>query len=192
VKRAEDQTDEAMLAVPNGNFAPYNKIMIAPVTYWAEANSSVSAADQQTLCNYLYNVLQQTLSKNFTVVDEPSPGVLKLSTVLSEATAATPALRSVSVVVPQARALSLLKTAATGTYAFVGSATGEANFNYSETGQLLAAFADQGMAGASIKNIDLFRWGDAQNVMTYWANGLDKRLVSLGVQQTPGAAASNS
>jgi hypothetical protein len=177
---------EAMLAYtnPNANFASYNKIMIAPVTYWADENSKVSSADQQNLCNYFYNVLQTDFSKNFAVVNEAGPGVAKLSVALSDATAATPGLRSVSVVVPQARALSLIKMAATGTYAFVGSATGEAKLTDSVSGQLLAAWADQRMGGASIKNIDVFQWGDAENVMDYWANGLDKRLVTLGVQQT--------
>ncbi len=190
---AEGSGQKAMLAYtnPNGNFSSYNKIMIAPVTYWADADSKVSAEDQQKLCNYFYNVLQQDFSKNFTIVNEPGPGVAKLSVALSDATAATPGLRSVSVLVPQARALSLIKMAATGTYAFVGSATGEAKLTDSVSGQLLAAWADQRMGGASIKNVDVFQWGDAENAMDYWANGLDKRLVSLGVQQAPGAPAAS-
>jgi hypothetical protein len=163
--------------------------MIAPVTYWADSDSKVSSDDQQKLCNYFYNVLQTDFSKNFIVVNEPGPGVAKLSVALSDATAATPGLRSVSVIVPQARALSLIKMAATGTYAFVGSATGEAKLTDSVSGQLLAAWADQRMGGASVKNVDVFQWGDAENVMNYWASGLDKRLVALGVQQSASAGA---
>jgi len=45
------------------------------------------------------------------------------------------------------------------------------------------------MGGASIKNIDVFQWGDAENAMDYWANGLDKRLVTLGVQNSGSTAA---
>jgi hypothetical protein len=176
---------------PNANFSSYNKIMIAPVTFWADSDSKVSSEDQQKLCDYFYTVLQQDFSKNFTIVNEPGPGVAKLAVALSDATAATPGLRSVSVVVPQARALSLIKMAATGTYGFVGSATGEAKLTDSVSGQLLAAWADQRMGGASIKNIDVFRWGDADNAMDYWADGLDKRLVTLGVQQTARAATAN-
>lgn len=184
---------EAMLAYTNpaANFASYNKIMIAPVTFWADSDSRVSSADQQTLCNYAYNVLQADFSKNFILVDEPGPGVAKLSAALSDATSAVPGLRSISVVVPQARALSLIKMAATGTYAFVGSATGEAKLTDSVSGQLLAAWADQRMGGASIKNINVFQWGDAQNVMDYWANGLDKRLATLGIQQSGTTTSAN-
>jgi len=45
------------------------------------------------------------------------------------------------------------------------------------------------MGGASIKNIDVFQWRDAENAMDYWANGLDKRLVTLGVQNSGSTAA---
>jgi hypothetical protein len=40
------------------------------------------------------------------------------------------------------------------------------------------------MGGASIKNINVFQWGDAENAMNYWAQGLDQRLVILGIQNT--------
>jgi Protein of unknown function (DUF3313) len=165
--------------------------MIAPVTFWADSDSKVSGADQKKLCDYFYTVLQKDFSKNFTVVNEPGPGVAKLTVALSDATSAVPVLRSISVIVPQARAVSLIKMAATGTYAFVGSATGEAKLTDSVSGQLLAAWADQRMGGTSVKNIDVFQWGDAENAMDYWANGLDQRLVTLGVQHTGSTAAAN-
>jgi hypothetical protein len=61
----------------------------------------------------------------------------------------------------------------------------------SVSGQLLEAWADKRMGGASIENVDVFWWGDAKNVMDYWANGLDQRLVLLGTQQTALTAAAN-
>ena len=156
--------------------------MIAPVTFWATDDSKVSAADQQALCNYLYTVLQKDLGKDFTIVDEPGPGVMKLSVALTDASSAVPVLRTVSVVVPQVRALSMIKMAATGTYAFVGSAQGEGKISDSVSGQLLAAFADKRVGGAALKNATVFTWGDADNAMDYWANLLDQRLTSFGVQ----------
>jgi Protein of unknown function (DUF3313) len=184
---------EAMLAYtnPNANFASYNKVMIAPVTFWADSDSKVSSADQQTLCNYFYNVLQKDFSQNFTVVDEPGPGVAKLTVALSDATSAVPVLRTISVVVPQAHALNLIKMGLTGTYAFVGSATGEAKLTDSESGQLLAAWADQRFGTAAVRNATVWQWGDADNAMNYWAKRLDQRLTTLGVQNTGPLAASN-
>ena len=111
---------------------------------------------------------------------------------LSDATSATPVLRSVSVVVPQARVLNILKYAATGTYAFVGSATAEAKLTDSQTGQLLAAWADQRFGGVSVKNVTVWQQGDAENAMNYWANGLDQKLVSLGAGNPSSPAAANN
>lgn len=191
---AAGSDQQAMLRYvnPNASWSSYNKIMIAPVTYWASDDSKVSAADQQALCNYMYTVLVTDLGKTFVVVDQPGPGVIKVSAALTDATSAVPVLRSVSVVVPQARALSVIKMAATGTYAFVGSAQGAIKFNDSMSGQLLAAAVDKRVGGASIKNVDVWQWGDADNAMNYWGNLIDQRLVSWGVQpSSAGGAASN-
>ena len=184
---------EAMLAYTNtaANFASYTKIMIAPVTFWADNDSKVSSEDQQKLCNYFYNVLVADFGKNFTVVNEPGPGVAKLSVALSDATSATPVLRTVSVIVPQAHALNLIKAGLTGTYAFVGSATGEAKLTDSVTGQLLAAWADQRFGTAAVRNATVWQWGDADNAMNYWAKGLDQRLATLGIQNSGPLAANN-
>jgi Protein of unknown function (DUF3313) len=174
---------QAMLAYinPNANFSSYNKVIIAPVTYWGDANSTLPTNEQEMLCNYFYNVLVQAFSKNYTLVTDPGPGVVQLSVALTDATAATPGLRTVSVVVPQAHALNLIKMGLTGTYAFVGSATGMAKVTDSMTGQLLAAWADQRFGTAAVKNATVWQWGDAENAMNYWANGLDQRFVTLGV-----------
>ena len=136
-------------------------------------------------------VLVKDLGKNFVIVDQPGPGVIKVSAALTDATSATPGLRSVSVLVPQVRALSAIKMAATGTYLFVGSAQGALKVNDSTSGQLLAAAVDKRVGGASITNVTVFQWGDAENAIDYWGKLIDKRLVSFGVQQSSPAAASN-
>ena len=183
---AEGGDQKAMLRYvnPNANWSSYNKIMIAPVTFWAADDSKISGADQQALCNYMFTVLEKDLGKNFVIVNQPGPGVVKVSAALTDATAATPGLRSISVIVPQARALSVIKMAATGTYLFVGSAQGALKVNDSTSGQLLAAAVDKRVGGASITNVTVFQWGDAENAMDYWGKLIDERLVSFGVQQS--------
>jgi hypothetical protein len=186
---AEGSDQKAMLRYvnPNVNWGSYTKIMVAPVTYWAADDSKVSAADQQALCDYAYSTTVKELGKNFVLTNQPGPGVMKLSLALTDATSAVPVLRSISVVVPQARVLSAIKMVATGTYAFVGSAQGAAKLNDSVTGQLLAAWADKRVGGTSVKNVDVWQWGDAENAINYWADGLDQKLVAFGVQNN-GAA----
>jgi hypothetical protein len=182
----EGSDQKAMLRYvnPNVNWGSYNKVMIAPVTFWAADDSKVSAADQQALCNYAYNEFVKVLGKNFILASQPGPGVMKISVALTDATSAVPVLRSISVVVPQARVLSAIKMAATGTYSFVGSAQGARKANDSVSGQLLAAAVDKRVGGTSIKNVDVFQWGDAQNAIDYWANLSDQRLASFGVQSS--------
>jgi hypothetical protein len=184
-----DQQAQLRYIAPNVQWNNYSKVMVVPVTFWADDDSKVSAQDQEILCNYFYVTLVQYLGKNFEIAYAPGTGVLRLQVALSDATSATPVLRSVSVVVPQARVLNMLKYAATGTYAFVGSATAEAKLTDSQTGQLLAAWADQRFGGLSVKNATVWQRGDAENAMNYWANGLDQKLVSLGAGK-PAAAAS--
>ena len=186
---AEGSDQKAMLRYvnPNVNWSSYNKIMIAPVTFWAADDTKVSAADQQALCNYAYNEFVRVLIKNFIITGQPAPGVAKLSVALTDATSAVPGLRSISVLVPQARALSAVKMVATGTYSFVGSAQGAIKLNDSVSGQLLAAAVDKRVGGTSIKNVDVFQWGDAENAIDYWANLTDQRLVSFGVQSSVSA-----
>jgi hypothetical protein len=173
---------------PNANWSTYTKIMIVPVTFWAADDSKISAADQQALCNYTYNAFVKEFGKNFIIVDQPGPGVLKLSGALTDATSAVPVLRSISVVVPQARVLSAIKMVATGTYAFVGSAQGAAKLNDSVSGELLAAWADKRVGGTSIKNVDVWQLGDAENAINYWASELDEKLVAFGVQNSGAAS----
>lgn len=139
----------------------------------------------------MYGVLTQDVAKTFIIVDQPGPGVIKLSAALTDATSAVPVLRSVSVVVPQARALSLIKMAATGTYAFVGSAQGAINLNDSMSGQLLAAAVDKRVGGTAVTNVAVWQWGDAEHAMDYWGNLIDQRLVAFGVQPSSSVSASN-
>jgi hypothetical protein len=185
---AEGSDQQEMLRYSNANinWSTYNAIIIAPVSFQAVDHSRVSAAEQQALCNYFDKALIKDLGKSFTIVDQPGLGVAKLSAALTDATSAVPVLRTISLVSPQARILSLLKMATTGSYPFVGSAQGAAKLTDSVSGELLEAWADKRMGGASLKDVDVFRWGDAENVINYWADGLDQRLITLGIQQTNG------
>jgi uncharacterized protein DUF3313 len=171
---------------PAAQWSSYTKIQLMPVEFWAAADSKVSTADQLVLVEYFYNALQSNLSKSFTMVDQPGPGVLTLRVALMDATTATPGLRTVSVVVPQARVLNGIQSLATGSYAFVGSAEAEMKVTDSATGELLAEAVDQRAGGMGLKSAASFRWGDAQNAMDYWAERIPERLTHLKGQSQGG------
>ena len=164
---------------PGAQWSSYTKIQLMPVEFWAAADSKVSAADQQTLTTYFYNALQTDLSKSFTLVDQPGPGVMTLHVALMDATTATPGLRTVSVVIPQLRVINMAQSLATDSYAFVGSAEAEMKVTDSVTGQTLGEAVDQRAGGMGIKSAASFQWGDSQNAMDYWAQKITSRLLEL-------------
>jgi hypothetical protein len=133
----------------------------------------------QVLTEYFYNALQTNLSKSFTLVDQPGPGVMTLRVALMDATTAVPGLRTISVIVPQARVLNLAQSMATDSYAFVGSAEAEMKVTDSVNGQLLAEAVDQRAGGMGLKSAASFQWGDAQNAMDYWAQKIPARISQL-------------
>jgi hypothetical protein len=96
-----------------------------------------------------------------------------------DATTPVPGLRSISVIVPQARILNGLQSLATGSYAFIGSAEAEMKATHSSTGAMLAGAFDQRAGGMGIKGAASFQWGDAENVMDYWAQMITSRLLQL-------------
>src|SRR5271169_2684737 len=164
---------------PNAQWSSYTKIQLMPVEFWAAADSKVSTADQAVLTEYFYNALQTNLSKSFTLVDQPGPGVMTLRVALMDATTAVPGLRTISVVVPQARVLNMAQSLATDSYAFVGSAEAEMKMTDSVTGTLLGEAVDQRAGGMGMKGAASFQWGDAQNAMDYWAQKITSRILQL-------------
>jgi hypothetical protein len=163
---------------PNAQWAQYNKVLIEPVTFWGDDNTTIAAADQRTLVNYLYQALEAQLGQKFQVVDKPGPGVMAVTVALLDATTATPGRRSISLVEPHVRAIATLKYLATGTFPFVGSASAEGKVTDSLTGQVLAAGVSKRVGGGSVKAADQWELGDAENALTYWAQQLATRLSS--------------
>jgi hypothetical protein len=169
---------------PQAQWTQYKKVMVAPVTFWGSDATKVSATDQQTLVNYFQQQLKEQISKKFTIVDQPGPGVLKVAVALTDAEAATPGLRTVSMVIPQAHMISNLKYLATGTFPFVGAAQAEGKISDAVTGETLAAAVDKQLGGGSFTTGFQWQWGDAENAINEWSKKLAENLASW----TSGAA----
>lgn len=177
----------AMLYIdPNAHWSQYSKIMLEPVEFWDGAGSTVSPSDQHTLTAYAYNKLKEDLQRNFTLVDQGGSGVLILQVALVNASAATPGLRSVSVVIPQLRVINMAQSMATGSYAFVGSAEAMMKATDAVNGQLLIAAIDERAGGIAISVAAQWKWGDAENAINYWAEKIDSRLLQLQGRTPPG------
>ncbi len=164
---------------PNVQWTQYNQIMVDPVTFWAGDDSSVPPATPQALTTYFAQTLRQQLATKFQVVDAPGPGVMRLQVAITDVSAATPVLRTVSLVVPQAHALATLGNLATGSFAFAGALQAEGKLTDSITGRLLGAAIARRAGGGSVEAAVQWQWGDAENAMTSMATRLTKVLASL-------------
>ncbi len=163
----------------NVQWSSYKNVLLKPVEFWDTPDSGVSPDDQKMLTSYFYNSLQQNLQKNFTLVQQPGPGVITMQVAIINAESATPGLRSVSVIIPQARIVNYAQSFATGHAAFAGSAEAAFKATDSSTGQLLAESVDKRVGGMAVSSAAQVKWGDAQNAMDYWAQRITVRAVSL-------------
>jgi hypothetical protein len=157
----------------------YKKVMLEPVEFWNNPDSSVSPDNQKMLCLYFLYSLQRNLGKNFTLVNQPGPGVMTVQVAIINAEAATPGLRSLSVLWPSARILNYVQWLVTRHAAFAGSAEAAFKATDSTTGQLLAESVDNRIGGMSVMTAAQLQWGDAKAVMDYWAERITQRAVAL-------------
>jgi hypothetical protein len=157
---------------PASNPTRYNKVIVEVVGFFSTDASKVPPAEQERLTALFQQSLTDALAAKYQVVDQPTPGTVQLQVVILDAEAATPGLRSVSLVIPQARLLGTGYYAASGRYPFVGG--GQAAFKATDavTGQVLGAGVDRRVGGGAIQTAAQWQWGDAENVIKAWAQQL--------------------
>lgn len=157
-------------------WAQYKQVMIPPVTFWGDQQTSLSQDDEQKLTDFFHVQLEKDLGARFPVVQEPGPGVMSVQVALIDADSSTPVLRSISMVVPQARVIGRLRYIATGSYGWIGGATAEVKVIDSTTGEVLGAAVDRRIGGSNVKNAAQWEWGDTQHAMEFWSQQLAARL----------------
>jgi hypothetical protein len=161
---------------PDAQWGKYDAVMIDPVTFWGDEAGSVSPQDQQTLCNYFYGALRDELGKRFRIATAPGPGVMRVQVAITDASAATPGLRTISTIVPQLHALNTAQSLATGKLLFTGGAQVEGKVMDSVTGRVLAEAIDRETGGGNVETAVVWEWGDAENAMQLWARVAAERL----------------
>ena len=162
---------------PAVRWREYRAVMVDPVQFWGSPD--LKPEQQQDLCNYYHAKLRERLATQLPIVEVAGPGTLRVRAALTDATTATPVLRTVSVTVPQARLLSSVTNLVSGNYAFVGEAQSEMEVLDAGTSRRLAAAVDRRSGGLSVKNVDVWKWGDAEKAMDYWADRVAQRLAEL-------------
>ena len=169
---------------PKAQLTQYNKVIVNVVGFFGADATKVPPKDQEALTALFQKSLTDALATKYQVVDQAGPGVMRLQVALLDAEAATPGLRSITMVIPQARLLSTGAMAVTGKYPFAGGGEAAAKVTDSVTGQILAAAADRRVGGGSVETAAQWQWGDAENAIKAWSKLAADRLYAY----TSGAA----
>ncbi|MEI7899925.1 MAG: DUF3313 domain-containing protein [bacterium] len=176
--------DTAMLSYvdPKADFRAYNKIMLDPVCAYAAGKDSsmakLSKEQQLLLLNYFDATLRNHLKKDYALVSQPGPGVLRVRVALTEATGSKVVLDTVSTVLPIGLALSSVKALATGEHLNVGTIGAECEGLDSLTNKRLFAAVDARVGRKITLKFDKFsRWHAVEDACDFWAEQLHDRLI---------------
>ena len=175
----EGEKNEALLRYvnPDVDWRSYDKVMIDSVAVWKNPETQdVSPEDLQKLTDFLYGQLRDALSRDYTIVTQPGPGVMRMAFAITEAEASSPVLDTVTSIIPQTRILTGLKGLAVGGKpGFVGTAGLEAKITDAQTGKILVMAVDRRGGTKDLSGMTE-EWNDVEKAYTYWAAALRYRL----------------
>jgi len=183
---AANETDSTLLYfMPDkAKFKSYTKIWLEPVQVWRGEKSDAKDLDMEDaryLSQFLWSRLNEELRKDYMMVQEPGPGVMRLRVGITEAGKNIPVLDNLTASV----SMVLLdgNKSLGGIQPFVGKATIEAEATDSQTGELLAAAVDR-RGGSKYTWKSLHGWGDVEAAYTYWAKKFAWRACIMRVEFT--------
>jgi hypothetical protein len=164
----------------DADWSRYDRILLDPVQYWDDPNGDVSPDVEQLLTTYLHARLKEKLEKGgFPLAALPGPGVLRVQSALFDASAATPILRTASLVVPVGLVINAAQSVATRRFAFSGQLQAAMKVTDAQSGELLAAALDRRSGGAGVRPALQWQWGDAKAAIDFWADRFTERLREL-------------
>jgi len=166
---------------PAVDFKTYGKIVIDPVTIWRSENSNIGdlpPEEQKNLQHYLYQAVKEALAKDYTIVETPETGTMRIRLALTEAAGSTVAGDIITTYLPPAILINAVKRLSTGTSAFVGKAAVELEIVDIVTNKRLAAAVDKRSGGKNYEG-SLSTWADVEQACDYWAERLRLRLEEL-------------
>lgn len=162
-------------------FKKYTKILLEPVEVWRGEKSDAKDMDKEDatyLSQYLWARLDEELRKDYQMVQQPGPDVMRVRTAITEAGRGVPILDNITSVHPGTFLMSKGKKALSGTETFVGKASAEFEATDSQTGELLGAGVDR-RGGGKYAWKPLNRWEDVEQAYSYWAKKVRWRACVL-------------
>jgi hypothetical protein len=174
---------------PGVNWAKYTKIWIKPVELWKSDDpespmNKVSPENRQKLIDLFNTTLYNTLSTNFSMVEQGGPDVLIIHAAITDFTRSRPVVGGISAIYVPLKLASLGKQTLQGTAIGVGTVTIEAEFMDGETNERLASVVDSRSGTMAIRSKFTGTFGDIRKSFQWWAERLETRLAEEKAGQT--------
>jgi hypothetical protein len=178
LREGEKGEPQLIYIKPDVDWAKYDSIHIESVTIWRdEKTEDVPVEEKQILTDFFYHAIHTQLSKDYKMVDEPGPNVLKLRAAITEAKGSKAVLNTITSVVPQLRLLTTIVGMSAGTSVLVGKAGLEGEITDSMSGERLMSALDQRQGTKAMRG-GVKTWSDVKLATEFWAERLRKRLAT--------------
>jgi hypothetical protein len=161
---------------PEADFSEYDAVFLHSVSLWTtEETEKLSAKERQALTDYLYEAVHRELAKDYRMVQENGPGVMRLRLAITRAKGAHVITDTITSIIPQARTIATLGTLASDKALLVGKAGVEMEIQDSLTNERLVAAVDERWGTKAIRG-GILKWSDVKRAFDYWAERLRVRL----------------
>ena len=165
---------------PDVDWRSYNKVMLDSVSVWKDKETQdVSPEDLQMLTDFAYGQMHDALSRDYTIVTQPGPGVMHATFAITEAEASNAALDTITSIIPQTRILTGVKGLVVGGKpGFVGTAGMEVRITDAQSGKILGMAIDRRGGTKDLSGVTN-DWNDVEKAYIYWAAAVRYRLCML-------------
>jgi Protein of unknown function (DUF3313) len=166
---------------PGVDWNKYTKIWIKPIELWKSDDpdsrlNKMSPENRQELIDLFYTALYNTLSTNYTMVEQGGPDVLIIHAAITDAKKSKPVAGAISALWLPLKLISLGKQTLAGTGIGVGSVTIEAELLDGATNDRLVAVVDTRSGTTAIRSKFTGTFGDIEKSFEWWAERLQTRL----------------
>ncbi|MGD8447349.1 MAG: DUF3313 domain-containing protein [Desulfobacterales bacterium] len=180
LKPGTAKDDPKLMWIKSGvDYTKYTKVMVDYVIFAFAEDSDykgIDANEMKKIGDEASKALVNSLKKQFPVVSEPGPDVIRIRTAIVDLKQSHPVLSGVTSVVPVGLAINIVKKGATGSWTGSGATTAEMMVLDSVSHEVLAAGEDDATAGFTER---FSKWGSVDEAFEFWGERLTKRLVKF-------------
>jgi len=179
LQRHPDEGALYFYSKPSEALRKYTKVMFEPVEIRATPDSKLGKApkqDVQAIVNYMAARAKELFQKDFPIVHEPGPDVMRVRCALTDMGSKRVVMSTISTVTPVGLALQSLEMIAAGTTLAAGEAAIEAEAVDSMTGERLFAAVDRrvGTMAPDVRHFD--KWNHVKDALDYWLERFANRM----------------